>query len=282
MTYLEYVERKTAIHGLHPLTKLAFLTAIFIITTLSFNPLILALLLGFVLAIWLTSKVPLRPLRQLLLMALGTCVFFTVVQGFLYYRGKTPIFRLGNWGAPSWLAPGHPGLGTFTLEGFLMGLAIGLKIFTIIYSVAIFVMTTPMTDLVASLSKLRVPYKATFLFTTALRFTPYVYRAYDIIQEAQKLRAFDRKRLGPIERFRTGFIPLVTPLILSLYRQSKMLEMAMMARAFGASEKRTHLIEPRFGAGDLAFLAVCTAFFALVVYLHTVLPSVLLRWGLWY
>jgi len=271
MTYFEYVERKSFIHDLHPLSKLLTLLIMFAFTSASFNFYTLLILLSASLVIWCLGRVPLRPIAMVLKLVLAVVVFFIVVQGFFYYKGRTPLFRIGDWGPSPWISPGHPGMGIFTLEGFIFGLVIGFKVIAIVFMLTLFVMTTQIGEFSAALSTLKVPYKYGLLFVAALRFTPVVFRTFSMIEEAQTLRGFEFKK-NLLLRVRY-IVPLIVPLFLVFYRKSQDLEVALYTKAFGAYPTRTYYMLKPMTWRDKVFLSlvlsVCVSSYV-VGFFHTV------------
>jgi len=61
---------------------------------------------------------------------------------------------------------------------------------------------------------------------------------------AQKLRAFDIDRMNPVTKLRRAYVPIVTPLVLLLFRKANDFQIALESRAFGAPGDPTE-VEPR-------------------------------------
>jgi energy-coupling factor transport system permease protein len=83
---------------------------------------------------------------------------------------------------------------------------------------------------------------------------------YDI-QDSQILRAHDIDKMGYFEKIRKAWIPIVTPLFMSLLRRSDELEIAIESRAFGAPVKRTYVEELKFKGIDYIMFAFMISFF---------------------
>lgn len=116
-----------------------------------------------------------------------TIAIFIVVQGFLYWKGKTPLFVLFHYYAYG------KDIGVFTYEGLLFEIAMSLRILCIVCSIPILTMTTPLSTFIVALAKLRVPYVLNFALSTAMRFTPLISKTYEEIVDAQKLSFGFRK-----------------------------------------------------------------------------------------
>jgi energy-coupling factor transport system permease protein len=211
----------------------------------SFNPLVLiAIILG-ALALQRLARIPGRSFVLLCLALIPIFVILTVINGFMFYNGVTPIFTVGS-------AP-------FTVEGVLFGVTISLKILSVVAFIPIVTFTTPMPRLMAAMALMRLPYKFVFTFGIAMRFTPLVAQTFRDIVAAQRLRAYDLEAMAFPRRVLRGYLPIFLPLILTLLRRSADLDIAIESRAFGAPIKRTYLEALRFGGLDALFIAVAVA-----------------------
>ena len=54
---------------------------------------------------------------------------------------------------------------------------------------------------------------------------------WEHIMSAQKLRAFDIDRMNPVTKLRRAYVPIVTPLILLLFRKANDFQIALESRA---------------------------------------------------
>ncbi|MBS7648827.1 MAG: energy-coupling factor transporter transmembrane component T [Candidatus Bathyarchaeia archaeon] len=256
---IEYVAGKTIVHKMHPLTKLAF--ASFILATSFFLRDIasLSILIGIVLFFWFLSKIPdiLRRFKLIFVTVTATVVLWIVAQGFFAAYGKTPLFTLFELHTPLWPKP----LGTFYLEGLIFGLAMGMKAIAIVASAPILTLTTPIPHLIVALSKLKIPYKFNFTLATAVRFSPLIVSTFYDIQDSQVIRAHDIDKMGYFEKIKKAWIPVVTPLFMSLLRRSDELEIAIESRAFGAPVRRTYVEEIKFKSIDYVMFAFMISFF---------------------
>ena len=193
--FMEYELKDTVVHNMNPITKLMLLAVILLGSILLRDIFSLSILVIFGLIWWAFARISPKKLKVLITAILGLVVLFTVAQGFFYFRGKTPLFYFF----------GYP----FTLEGFVFGIAMSLKVVAIIICVPILTMTTPTSKLIVALSKLRVPYSLIFVLATAMRFTPLIMMTYNEIIEAQKIRGHDIDKMNLISRLRKAYIPIV-------------------------------------------------------------------------
>lgn len=259
----EYFKAETFIHKLSPASKVLYL----LLTTT------LALWCNFiedtvVMAIWLTmgfiflclAKISLKSFGFALKIMSAVFLFIIITQGFMY-RDHIPLFVIGHfkiWGGAD--------IGVFTLEGLLFGISVVIRILMIIMAVPILTMTTSPAKLIALTQKLKIPYKYAFMVLSAIRFTPLVYENWERISDAQKLRALDIDSMNLINKARKAYIPIITPLVLSLFRNALDLEVAIQSRGFGAPVKRTNIEEVKLTSNDYIFIIVVSIMAFLFIY----------------
>ena len=257
---LRHARRSTPIHHLHPLTKIAAVVAFALVSLGSFNPILLLGLIALALCFWWVAEIPLLGFGRMLVLLSVVFTVLTLINGFMYYNGKTPLLPIEILG--------HP----FTVEGFWFGVTISLKILSVVTAIPILTFTTPMPRLMAALAMLRLPYKFIFTFGVAMRFTPLVSQTFRDIVAAQRLRGYDVEAMPFLKRVVRGYIPIFIPLMLTLLRRASDLDIAIETRAFGAPVERTSLEELRFHGADIAVLAGATALIVLLVLYGSAIP----------
>jgi energy-coupling factor transport system permease protein len=261
-----YVDRNTIIHRLHPLVKILYilLTLFIILTPLKdvrfiYVPLVW---LGMSVILWALAKIEVSRFQTLFKLLMGTFIFLILVQGFTYRLGNTVVLRLFD------LYYGGTNVGTIKLEGLIFGAMLCLRIITATVSLPLLVMTTSSSDLMSAFRQMHLPKVATFMIVSALSFTTLIFEMWEFITGAQKLRAFDIDRMNPIVKLRRAYVPIVTPLILLLFRKANDFQIALETRGFGSPGNPT-VIEDRFFTGlDWIILAIILAVFALAQYLR--------------
>jgi energy-coupling factor transport system permease protein len=244
---LRHARESTPIHALNPLTKLLVVLVFWLISLGSFNPVELVALIAGALVFWRVARIPLRGFVRLLATLSLIFVILTLINGFMFYNGRTELFRFA----------GKP----FTLEGVWFGLTISLKILSVVTFIPVVTFTTPMPRLMAALARLRLPYKFIFTFGVAMRFTPLVSQTFHDIMAAQRLRAYDLSSMALPKRIFRGYLPIFIPLVLTLLRRAADLDIAIESRAFGAPVQRTTLEELVFRAPDYVVIAGAIAVF---------------------
>jgi energy-coupling factor transport system permease protein len=198
-------------------------------------------------------------LRRLLVIVLPFALILTLMHGLFNSFGHTPI--LGP--PPAWV-PLIGGKLALKLEGLLFGLGMAGRMFALLLAAPLVISTTDMNKLTLALVKLRVPYKITFVVSTAMRFAPLLLEEVRAIIDAQKLRGLDVEKMNVIQRAKV-YSTVAVPLILGALNKSMQLELALQAKAFSGSGDRTYLhrIDMRpfdwavaIGAGLIAIAAI--------------------------
>jgi len=255
-----YTHLDTPIHRLHPLVKLAYvlLTLVLVMYPVKESDMpILLLWLGFSAMLWTVAHIELRRFTTLLKILTGTFIFLILIQGFTYRGGNTPLIVLGH--LKLWEAD----LGVITKEGVWFGLVLCVRILVATSSLPLFVMTTPASAIMTAMGKLRVPQTVTFMLVSALSFTTLIFEMWGSIVDAQKLRAFDIDSMNLVKRAVKAYVPIVTPLILLLFRKANDFQIAMETKGFGAPIKPTEIEMLTTRLADYLWLAVIVGVFVL-------------------
>ncbi|MGD0177340.1 MAG: energy-coupling factor transporter transmembrane component T [Candidatus Bathyarchaeia archaeon] len=248
MASIEYVRKDTPIHGLQAITKMLLVLASFAVSFFALDYLLLGLWIAFLIGWWVLGGIEIRRLGVILKVLLGTYLFFVLLQGFTYRFGNTELFRLGV------LMVGSRNYAAYTLEGFLFGTLVFMRVLAVVFTLPILTMTTPMTKIAATLGKLKVPYQFTMIFVTGIRFVPLVFQTWTNVIQAQKLRGRDIDKM-PIYRKAAVYTSVLTPLLLYLLKLSQTLQTALECRAFGSPAVRTYVEEAKLRVGDYVAIA---------------------------
>jgi energy-coupling factor transport system permease protein len=255
-----YTHLDTPIHRLHPLVKLAYvlLTLVLVMYPVKGGDLpILLIWLGLSAVLWAVARVELRRFTTLLKILTGTFVFLILIQGFTYRGGHTPLIVLGH--LKLWEAD----LGVITKEGVWFGLVLCVRILVATSSLPLFVMTTPASAIMTAMGKLRIPPTVTFMFVSALSFTTLIFEMWSSIVDAQKLRAFDIDAMNLVKRAVKAYVPIITPLILLLFRKANDFQIAMETKGFGAPVEPTEIETLTARPADYLWLAFIVSVFVL-------------------
>jgi energy-coupling factor transport system permease protein len=261
-----YVDRNSVVHRLHPLVKILyiFLTLFVILTPLIEVRYVVVPLTWLVMSIilWVLAGIEIRRFQVLLKLLTGTFLFLILIQGCTYRWGDTVVLHFFD------LKYGETNVGAIKLEGLIFGAMLCLRILTAAISLPLLVMTTSSADLVNAFRKLRLPKVATFMIVSALSFTTLIFEMWDNILSAQKLRAFDIDRMNPVVKLRRAYVPIVTPLILLLFRKANDFQIALETRGFGTPGDPTEVEIRPFTVADWITALLFLAVFAFTQYLR--------------
>ena len=266
----EYVKKDTPLDRMSPLVKLLLMSLALLLVIQCTKIEYMSILLIWILfgsLWWLVGKVELSSLGFILKLLSMLFVFLFLVQGLTYRFGDTTVI-LQLFDYPL-LDNGHVmvNYGEITVGGIMYGLLVALRVIAVVTVIPIFTMTSPMTKISGALAKIHVPQKVIFMFITAMRFVPLVQESMDAIIEAQKTRGFDIDAANMYQKFRRAYVPIITPLLLLMFRRAMDLEVAINARAFGAREDRTNIEDLSFKARDYLGIIIIVGVFSLMMYL---------------
>jgi energy-coupling factor transport system permease protein len=198
--------RESFIHRLMPITKLIAVILFWLTALISVNIAAMILMIIVALMLWVIARIPLKPMKPVFISTGFILIIFSLLNGFFNsFQGKTALFYV--FGFPFWK------------EGLLFGIAIWLKLLSVVTIFPVLTLTTPLPLLLASLAKLKLPYKVVFSFGMAFRLTPLVGQSYKDISESQILRGHDLNKMNYIKRLYKGYLPLFIPLMMTLLRR---------------------------------------------------------------
>jgi energy-coupling factor transport system permease protein len=260
---------------MHPVTKLVLLICMTILIFSSTNLAYQMLLLIITIILWAIVRIPLKYFKTLFAFASFMIIFFMLTQGWTYAGNKTVMFYIQ---IPKSLPLIGGATTTFFLEGILFGIAMSMRLVTLLMLMPLIVFTTPLTSLILGLLQLKLPYNYAFIATTALRFLPLLANTKDLIMDAQKLRGLELEKVSFIKKF-TAHLPILVPLIVTSLKLCDDLEIAIESRAFSGSSKRTYLYEMKISSKEklLISIIVCLTIIGVLISL-LFLPT--LWWGI--
>lgn len=250
----QYLPRDSTLHRLDPRAKI--LLTITLAVTLFFVPSFAGLgacAAGLLLLLAL-GRIPfgyaLRGLRPLVVLLGLTAVLNT----FFAAGDPTPVlFRLGPLIA--------------TEGGLRTGVFVSTRLILLVVTTSLLTFTTSPVELTDGLERLLRPFRRiglpghelAMMMTIAMRFIPTLLEETEKIAKAQMARGaeFDQ---GPPWRRARAFVPVLVPLMISAFRRSEDLALAMEARCYRGGDGRTRMNELHWRPADLvAFVAVAAA-----------------------
>lgn len=258
ITFGQYYLCDSFVHKMDPRMKLilvlAFITAVFLVKSL-YSYIAIAL---FVIIAILGSRIPVKSVLKSVKGILLILVLTAALNIFFYSGGERVLW---HW----WKI-------TVSAEGLLFALGMALRlIFLVLGSTLLTLTTTPMnlTDGMESLMKplkiVRFPvHDVAIIMSIALRFIPILIEEVDKIMLAQKARGADFESGGLMKRAR-ALLPVLIPLFVSAFRRADELALALDARCYNATPKRTKYKVLRLSWRDAAGAAVCALLIAAVI-----------------
>ncbi|MBT9260072.1 MAG: energy-coupling factor transporter transmembrane protein EcfT [Clostridiales bacterium] len=225
MSLYLYQDRNTFFHRLDPRTKFLGLIVLFA-GLLSFNTWLPEVFILGVLALFITGAGAWPTVARLKFILFMLALMAIIIWSFMGGGTEVIFWR-------------------FTVEGLLFGIATALKLINMVLTGALFLATTRNEEMMAGLLKLGLPFAAGFAISTALRLVPTLVGSGLTIIEAQRSRGLDLSQGNFITRLRKQ-IPLLIPVVATAIRSTHHLAMAVEAKGFGYSPKRTQYLVLRF------------------------------------
>jgi len=252
----QYYPSGSVVHRMDPRMKLVMVLLYIITVFFVADYAMYGILFLFVLAVALTSKVPLRVLlrtvRTIVILVLITSIinlFFTQGEEILVSWKFIHIYK----------------------EGVERAIKLALRlILLMLFPSLLTLTTTPMelTDaiesLLAPLKIIKVPVHAiALIMSIALRMIPILMEETNKIILAQKARGADFDTGGALKKAK-AMIPVLVPLFVGAFRRADELALAMDARCYSSVAKRTKYKVMHFALRDLIGALICLAVFSLV------------------
>jgi energy-coupling factor transport system permease protein len=255
ITLGQYFPGNSVIHRLDPRMKIIisiiYITAIFSTSSLYtlggvflFN-ILLIFLSG------ISFKIIIKALKPLVFI-----LIFTVVVNIFIAGGETLLFELGFI--------------KIYLEGVLFAAEMILRIVSLVSATSILisyttspsVLTDAIERLLGPLKKIKMPvHEFAMMMTIALRFIPTLIDETDKIINAQKARGADFYSGNLLKRAK-ALIPVLIPLIISVFQRADELATAMECRCYRGGEGRTKMKQLKYAGRDFAAFMLAAALVA--------------------
>ena len=228
-----------------PPVKLVFLLSFTIMLFASPNIYYSLILTMVVMTFCVVVRLPSRIWKSVFVVVLPLSLISLYMYSWSFPGNKIPLFYPI---IPEWI-PLIGGMklsptatGAIYLEGVVFGLAMALRMISLLFLMPLIIMTTPLIDIISALIRFGLPFDYAFITTTALRFLPLLVNTKDMIFDAQKIRGLDIERGNVIKRI-SAHIPILIPLIVTSMKTAEQLEVAIESRAYGATKERTYVQE---------------------------------------
>ncbi len=135
-----------------------------------------------------------------------------------------------------------------------------LRVFFMVIRILVILITSSMmttennSRIIASFSKMKIPYIISFMVMITLRFIPLYKESFSDALISIQLRGLDLKNIGLIKKIKI-FSYLVLPVVYEAINKAEDLTIAMQARGFQAMKTRTNYIELTFSWYDYCLFA---------------------------
>lgn len=221
-----YVPLDSALHRLNPLTKLTFVFAMILPAFLSL-PWVAPLLVIPIIAAVFIGKVQKQYLNVLYKLILPAILFMFIMQSLFLPGGETILF--------------HVGIFDVALESVQRAFLTVSRIFIMVSSFALLLLTTHPSNLMSDLTRRGLPPQFAYVIISTLQILPQMQAKAQTIIAAQRSRGLDTessfmKRAGAV-------VPLVGPLVFGSLVEVEERAIAIEARGFTATRSKTQLHE---------------------------------------
>jgi len=245
----------TPIHRLSGLTKLICFLFLTFAVMYSYDIRVILLVMVFSIAILRIAKIQFSQVRTMVIYVV-VFILTNAVISFLF----SPEMGVEIYGTRHMIAQ-LPGKNDLTQEQLFYSVTKLFKYASVIPLGMIFLLTTNPSEFASSLSRVGIPYKASYAVALTLRYFPDIQRDYRDISLAQQARGLDLSRKAKLtHRFKNALM-IVIPLIFSSLDRIDLISNAMDLRGFGKAKSRTWYTARRFSRRDyLAIIISCFIF----------------------
>ena len=266
ITIGQHFPGNSVLHRCDPRLKLVATIAYIVVLFVAPNPLGLALSIALLAALYKVAKIP----GKLILKSLKPIVpivLFTAVLNLFFVTGEgEPLVHI-------WVLKiyGEGIRYAILLTVRVCALIAGTSLLT--YTTSPIVLTDAIENLLRPLAKIHFPvHELAMMMTIALRFIPTLIEETEKIMNAQKARGAMIDNGTFTQRIK-ALVPVLIPLFISAFRRADELAMAMECRCYRGGEGRTRLKVLRCEKQDYIDLAVCIAYFAVILASRLVFPN---------
>lgn len=261
ISFGQYYPRESFVHRLDPRTKLVLVVAYIVAVFLCSNYYSYLAVIVFVLGVTVLSKVPLKSVLKSVRGILFLVLFTALINVFFHTSGER-VFQDVSW--LTWLP--------ITWDGLDFAAKLALRLIILVVGTSLLTLTTTPMALTDGLESLMKPLKVikfpvhdvALIMSIALRLIPSLMEEVNKIIMAQKARgaSFDTGNL--FKRIK-AMLPILIPLFVSAFRKAEELALALDARCYSATEKRTKMKKLKFSWRDAVAAIFMALFIALVV-----------------
>ncbi len=259
----KYISGNSIAHKLDPRVKLVVNITFIVLVFLTYNPLMLGIILAPALLLYLMSPLKKIQLLKMILPIIFIGVFVFIINLFVI---KTNSYDY-HWFMPlTWWKL------TLSDDAIYRTLLLMIRIYIMVLVTTLLISTTKPTALTRAIEDLLWPFKfiglpihvIAMIISIALRFIPTLLGETQRIMKAQASRGVDFKN-GNTKSKMKSLITLIIPLFVSAFAKAEDLGNAMEVRGYDPYEKRVRYRTYRPGFYDFIVIIVVGGLIALVV-----------------
>jgi len=198
------------------------------------------------------GRIPLESIWRRSKYFIAMCACFFLIQLVFFVGGEVVLLHLGFF--------------DIKLEGVDWAAASAIRIYVVMLSALVFVISTSPRELALALNqRLRVPYVICAMLSLGFRYFALVEESFQSIKQAHMVRGIGESR-GIRGRFR-DFKRYMVSLLSTMLERGRITAMAMDSRAFRTFPTRTHMDEIRIEKSGwvFSFLSVAASIAFLIV-----------------
>lgn len=221
-----YEDKKSFLNGLTPGCKAFYIIAALVIPALTGNHWISTGFIVLSILLLAQSKV-LRKAMPILAVSGFVLLTVIIIQGLFRAGNETVVLNLGPV--------------AFYKEGLLFALDIAINVLNIIFSFCILVLTTKPSDMIESMVSRGFSPRIGYVFVSLFQLIPQMTDKMATITDAQKSRGMETE--GNLLIRMKAFIPLISPVIMSSFIDTKERAIALEVRGFNSKARKSFLNE---------------------------------------
>ncbi|HHT7635383.1 TPA: energy-coupling factor transporter transmembrane component T [Streptococcus suis] len=222
-----FEDKNSFLNNLSPLTKMLYVLATILIPIIAGDLAVFSITILLSVVLLAHSKV----LRQTLpILSVSGFVILTVgiIQGLFRSGNVTPVFQLGPV--------------IFYKEGLIFAAEIALNVCNIILAFCVLILTTKSSDMIEELVRKGFSPRMGYVFVSLFQLIPQMTSRMATITDAQRSRGMETE--GSMLVRLKAFFPLVSPVIMSSFIDTRERAIALEVRGFNSKSKKTFINPP--------------------------------------
>ncbi|MCI1934324.1 MAG: energy-coupling factor transporter transmembrane protein EcfT [Atopobium sp.] len=219
-----YEEKHSFLNGLSPETKLLYVVVAIAIPVMIGGRIPFIAFMAISIGLLIDSKV-LYKAKTIIEVSGFILITVVIIQTFFRGGNYTELFRLGPLVARK--------------EGFEYSMGILLNVLNIIFCFCVFVLTTKPSDMMQEMVKHGASPRLGYVFVSLFQIIPQMTEHTSTITDAQRSRGMETE--GSLGTRIKAFLPLISPVIMSSFMDTKERSIALEVRGFSSKAKKTFL-----------------------------------------